>query len=194
MIQRSEADKQAQATRKAEDKQALAEAKKRGKEAFEAEKARIASQKLADAEAKKNEKLRLTAIKQAEKARLAAEKKARAAQRKGKRKATEQSVPDLPEGQPRSCPPPRESTSSTAQFLPQDPEYMDDIDPQADDLKFSLHPEDPANFLKLSAALRILIQHQLSDEDLDEADQLIRDYCTELLNVSHLQVIHRRKY
>ncbi|KAG1907550.1 uncharacterized protein F5891DRAFT_974250 [Suillus fuscotomentosus] len=188
MIQRSEADKQAQATHKAEDKQALAEAKKRGKEAFEAEKARIASQKLADAEAKKN-KLRLTAVKQAEKAQLAAEKKARAAQRKGKCKATEQSVPDLPEGQPWSCPPPRESTSSTAQFLLQDPEYMDDIDPQADDLKFSLHPEDPANFLKLSAVLRILIKHQLSDEDLDEADQLIRDYCTELLNLYSSNVV-----
>lgn len=68
MIQRSEADKQAQAARKAKDKQALAEAKKCGKDAFEAEKAHIASQKLADEDAKKNEKLRLTAIKQTEKA------------------------------------------------------------------------------------------------------------------------------
>ncbi|KAG2053857.1 hypothetical protein BDR06DRAFT_971950 [Suillus hirtellus] len=99
IIQRSEADKQAQATRKAKDKQALAEAKKCGKEAFEAEKACIASQKLADAEAKKNKKLRLTTVKQAEKVQLTAKKKAKTAQRKGKCKATEQSVPDLPEGQ-----------------------------------------------------------------------------------------------
>lgn len=63
---------------------------------------------------------------------------------------------------------------------------MDEIDLQADDLKFSLHPKDPANFLKLSAALCILIKHQLSDKDLDEVDQLLRAYCTELLNVSCL--------
>ncbi|KAG2121277.1 hypothetical protein DEU56DRAFT_918279 [Suillus clintonianus] len=66
---------------------------------------------------------------------------------------------------------------------------MDEIDIQADDLKFSLHPEDPANFLKLSAALHILIKHQLSNKDLDEADQLIHDYCTMLLNLYSSNIV-----
>ncbi|KAG2058078.1 hypothetical protein BDR06DRAFT_1004753 [Suillus hirtellus] len=80
-------------------------------------------------------------------------------------------------------------THLPAQFLPQDPEYMDDIDPQTDDLKFFLHPEDSSNFLKLSAALHILIKHQLSYEDLDEVDQLIHGYCTKLLNLYGSNII-----
>ncbi|KAG2066579.1 hypothetical protein BDR04DRAFT_1121104 [Suillus decipiens] len=88
------------------------------------------------------------AIKQTEKARLAAEKKAKAVQRKGKWKATEQNIKGLPEGQPQSEPPP--TSNATAQFLNQEP---DDGDSEPTNNKFSLHPDDPANFLKLCSAL-----------------------------------------
>lgn len=55
-----------------------------------------------------------------------------------------------------------------------------------DDLKFSLHPDDPGNFLKLCYALRILVRRVICDTDINEADQLLREYNTELIKVSHL--------
>ncbi|KAF7372218.1 hypothetical protein MVEN_00081200 [Mycena venus] len=48
---------------------------------------------------------------------------------------------------------------------------------------FNLHPDDPGNFLKLSAALSILQQETLWDADIDNADSLIREYCTELITL-----------
>ena len=53
-----------------------------------------------------------------------------------------------------------------------------------DELKPALHPDDPANFLKLCMALRILVKHTLLDHDISEADRLLREYCTELIQVS----------
>ncbi|KAG2351109.1 hypothetical protein BDR07DRAFT_1502581, partial [Suillus spraguei] len=126
MIQKLENKKEADATCKLEDRTALAEAKKCGKEAFEAKKVRIARDKVAAAEAKSQEKLQLAAIKQTEKAQLAAEKKAKAVQRKGKRKAIEQNV--------------------------EAHEPVDgDLEPAS--TKFSLHPDDPPNFLKFKTSL-----------------------------------------
>jgi hypothetical protein len=52
-----------------------------------------------------------------------------------------------------------------------------------DDLKFSLHPDDPGNFLKLCSALRILVRRVICDTDINEADRLIREYNTELIKV-----------
>ncbi|KIK33063.1 hypothetical protein CY34DRAFT_27105 [Suillus luteus UH-Slu-Lm8-n1] len=161
MIQKLENEKEADATCKLEDRTALA--KKRGKEAFEAKKAHIARDKLAASEAKNQEKLRLEAIKQTKKAQLAAEKKAKATQRK-------QNVEGLPE----------------AQFLNREP---DDGNSEPTNNKFSLHPDDPANFLKLSAAFRILIKHQICDHELDHADRLLREYCSELINLYGSAVI-----
>ncbi|KAG1847027.1 hypothetical protein DFJ58DRAFT_843343 [Suillus subalutaceus] len=51
------------------------------------------------------------------------------------------------------------------------------------DPKISLHPHDTAHFLKLSAALRILIRRDLSDDDIDRADALIREYNVELIHL-----------
>lgn len=51
------------------------------------------------------------------------------------------------------------------------------------EMKFSLHPDDPANFLKLSGALRLLVQNSITNQDIDRADLLIREYCTELITV-----------
>lgn len=50
----------------------------------------------------------------------------------------------------------------------------------------NLHPDDPSNFLKLSAALRILSQYVLTDADIVQADGLLRQYCTELISVSFI--------
>jgi hypothetical protein len=50
--------------------------------------------------------------------------------------------------------------------------------------KFSLHPDDPTNFLRLSAALRLLVRRRLTDANIDHSEHLIREYCTELLPVS----------
>jgi hypothetical protein len=44
--------------------------------------------------------------------------------------------------------------------------------------RFSLHPDNPKNFLKLSAALLILTKKTMV------ADNLLREYCTELISVS----------
>ncbi|KAF5332890.1 hypothetical protein D9758_017886 [Tetrapyrgos nigripes] len=47
----------------------------------------------------------------------------------------------------------------------------------------NLHPDDPQNFFKLSAALKILLAYQLTKEDAQEADTLLRSYCMELLHL-----------
>ncbi|KAG1796123.1 hypothetical protein EV424DRAFT_1353275 [Suillus variegatus] len=166
-----EADKDVQANRKADDRKALAEAKKQGKDALEAAKSKIAQEKIAAAEAKKQAKLQAALAKQVEKERLAKEKSARKGSKK--RKATSQIVEDLPEGSVRPPPPPPQSARTTQAV------EADDLE----DPKFSLHPDDPANFLKLSAALRILIQRKLSDDDIDRADTLIREYNVELIHL-----------
>ena len=50
--------------------------------------------------------------------------------------------------------------------------------------RFSLHPDDPKNFLKLSAALIILTKKTITTPELLTADNLLREYCTELISVS----------
>lgn len=48
----------------------------------------------------------------------------------------------------------------------------------------NLHPNDPGNFLKLCAALKILVSRRLiTEEGLNEADELIRQYGLELIEV-----------
>lgn len=46
-----------------------------------------------------------------------------------------------------------------------------------------LHPRDPANFLKLCAALKVLTSREVMADELEEADTLIRAYCLELVEV-----------
>ena len=147
-------------------------------------------------QAKKTERLRATAECQAEKAQVAAEKKARQLERKvrghclqsqfhqathdskaAKRKATSQMVEGLPEGEQRVPPPPVNHTTMGT-------DDNNIIDPEASNNKFSLHPDDSVNFLRLSAALRLLVRCRLTDSDIDRVEQLICEYCTELLPVS----------
>jgi hypothetical protein len=89
-----------------------------------------------------------------------------------KRKATSQTVDDTPEGIP--PPPPKNLAASCS--------VTDETDTAIDDT-FSLHPDDPINFLKLSTALRLLIKCRLSVEDIKLADELLREYGTELIKV-----------
>lgn len=60
----------------------------------------------------------------------------------------------------------------------------DDLDSHATkEDRFSLHADDPRNFLKLCSALRILIRRCITESDIDQADRLLREYCTELISV-----------
>jgi hypothetical protein len=61
-------------------------------------------------------------------------------------------------------------------------DYIVDHDVNSD--KFTLHPDDPKNFLKLCSALCILTQRRLLDSDINQAEQLLREYCSELIPVS----------
>ncbi|KIK79758.1 hypothetical protein PAXRUDRAFT_28329 [Paxillus rubicundulus Ve08.2h10] len=79
--------------------------------------------------------------------------------------------------------PPSANNNSSSTSMP-----LNDGD-VADDDKFSLHPDDPANFLKLSAALHLLIKCKLMDEDIDRADKLIREYGVELITLYRSAVI-----
>ncbi|KAG0693068.1 hypothetical protein DFH29DRAFT_881751 [Suillus ampliporus] len=177
VIQRLETQKQVAASHKADNRKSLAKAKKQGTDAYALEKARIAQENLALAEAKKTAKLKAAAAKEAEKLRLATEKKARAALKKvlGKHKATSQTVEDSPEGEVHQPPPP-----PPPQFNQQD---AGDDSENLDDLKFSLHPDDPDNFLKLCSALRILVRRVICDVDINEADRLLREYTTGLIKL-----------
>jgi len=46
-----------------------------------------------------------------------------------------------------------------------------------------LDPKDPANFLKLASALNIFLSDMLTDTQVNEADNLIREYNVELIMV-----------
>jgi hypothetical protein len=92
-----------------------------------------------------------------------------------KRRATTQIVEGLPEGVHRALPAPQDQRQwNTDEDL---------INAGSSDDKFSMHPDDSHNFLKLCSALRILVQRRLVDPDIDFADRLIREYCTELIPV-----------
>ena len=52
------------------------------------------------------------------------------------------------------------------------------------DPPFSLHPDDPKNFLKLSEALRFISQRRIWETENVQADKLLREYNTELITVS----------
>jgi len=55
--------------------------------------------------------------------------------------------------------------------------------PVTKDNRVSLHLDDPWNFLKLCSALCILIKQHITDSDIDQADHLVHEYCTELILV-----------
>lgn len=59
----------------------------------------------------------------------------------------------------------------------------DDDDDEPEPVYPNLHPRDPGNFFKLSAALKLLLGRKITDMDIDTADALLREYCVELMEV-----------
>ncbi|EMD33478.1 hypothetical protein CERSUDRAFT_57200 [Gelatoporia subvermispora B] len=47
----------------------------------------------------------------------------------------------------------------------------------------NMHPRDLSNFLKLSQAIRLILQDHLEESALSRADLLLREYCSELLEL-----------
>ncbi|OBZ70632.1 hypothetical protein A0H81_09173 [Grifola frondosa] len=52
------------------------------------------------------------------------------------------------------------------------------------DQAYSMHPEDPANFLMLSEVLCLLCQDKISVPTVMKVDTLLRQYCTDLIKAS----------
>ncbi|KAG6819078.1 hypothetical protein H0H93_015717 [Arthromyces matolae] len=60
----------------------------------------------------------------------------------------------------------------------------DDNDHEDEEPAFNnMHPRDPSNFFKLSAALKLLLAHKITDASIDKADVLLREYSTELIEL-----------
>jgi hypothetical protein len=55
--------------------------------------------------------------------------------------------------------------------------------------KFSLHPDDPKNFLKLSTALTLLVKKTITAEEVEKAQSLLCAYCVELIMVWHIFLV-----
>ncbi|KIO00297.1 hypothetical protein M404DRAFT_29676 [Pisolithus tinctorius Marx 270] len=177
-VEKPDAEKQQEAACKANNKLSLADAKKHGKEAYEAEKTRIAQENIAVAEAKKQARLQEVATSQIEKAQQAKAKKS-----SKKRKAASQNVEGLPEGKSCGSTDPQEATGNLrenheAPLTPKRPQVPNDGSD-----RLNLHPSDPANFLKPSMAIRILIKHAITDDDIDKADRLLHEYNIELIKL-----------
>ena len=60
----------------------------------------------------------------------------------------------------------------------------EEADEDDSSLPSHLHPRDLENFLKLCESLTIWLSDGLSEEMICEADRLLCEYCTELLEVS----------
>ncbi|RDX43089.1 hypothetical protein OH76DRAFT_1361580 [Lentinus brumalis] len=67
----------------------------------------------------------------------------------------------------------------------------DESEGEAEDVRHPsrLHPRDLENFLKLSSALTILLAHELDEQQLAQADRLLREYCIELIELYGPDVI-----
>jgi len=87
-----------------------------------------------------------------------------------------QVVEGVPEGEQHALPSPMQMSTVTAN-------EEDQIDAGITQDKFQLYPNDPSNFLKLSAAIRILLCCQFTDSDVNHTERLIREYCMELIPV-----------
>jgi hypothetical protein len=77
------------------------------------------------------------------------------------------------------------SNASTSQPKRKRPRPDGDVDePDDEELPSCLHPDDPANFLKLGRAMRILVSREITEQEIEEADALLREYTSELVEVS----------
>ena len=195
MIAEVEAEKKHKDDQKVNDRVALVKAKKLDKEAHAAVKARLTQEWAVTSEAKKMERLRIVAEQKTEKARLAAKSRAKRAHAKvcmystnvrplfivfilegTKWKAMSQAIEGVPEGEQYTLPPPTQVSTPMA-----NKKELSDLSITQD--KFLLHLNDPSNFSKLFTAICILLHCQLINSQIDHTDQLLREYCTELISV-----------
>lgn len=81
--------------------------------------------------------------------------------------------------------PPAPDPSRKRRRIAQDPDDSGDEREAHQDAQrpSNLHPDDPANFLKLSEALKIYMSYRITDTEIDKADNLIRAYNLELIKV-----------
>jgi hypothetical protein len=78
------------------------------------------------------------------------------------------------------------STTKKAKPRKRKKQHLTDDEDSDEDVPSRLHPDDPDNFVKLCTALRILLARELDDADVEVADERIREYCTELIEVCHM--------
>lgn len=78
------------------------------------------------------------------------------------------------------------STTKKAKPRKRKKQHLTDDEDSDEDVPSRLHPDDPDNFVKSCTALRILLARELDDADVEVADELIREYCTELIEVCHM--------
>lgn len=50
----------------------------------------------------------------------------------------------------------------------------------------NLHPDDPAHFMKLASVLKTFLAQEITKGEVEEGDQVLREYCIELVHVRHL--------
>ncbi|KAI6041804.1 hypothetical protein EDC04DRAFT_2892688 [Pisolithus marmoratus] len=165
LIAKQESEKMSNEEKKKADAQALKDMHSRGKDALAAEKACITAEKVAAEEAKKTEKLRVAEEKKAKKAWDA--ELERLAKSKGNptRVLADSTIPNGLDG-------------FVADILDEAVGEQDETDS-----KCILHPNDPSNFLKLCAAICLLIKNTVTDQEVSSADMLLQEYCTELIQL-----------
>lgn len=170
---------------KVSKKKAAADAKKLDRAEKEARKEAAKAQKHAEKEAEKARKQR---AKEAEKARKLAEK----AMHHATRHVQQAQASTSRNPQETDCahhvssphvPPNTPAHSEHAQSTPRPEGPPLASTASSDDSPYSMHPDDPANFLKLSEALRLLGAQILTAADITRADTLLREYNTELITV-----------
>lgn len=130
----------------------------------------------------------------ANKARI--DKKVRAAETKKQKAAAKKSTAEQRRAQENTRNPQQQTTSSTTldststtnraavKRSRRPPDEAINSEDEDEDLPSCLHPDDPANFLKLGQALRLFLAREISDTQIDVADGLLREYCQELVLVS----------
>ncbi|EPS99806.1 hypothetical protein FOMPIDRAFT_1030690 [Fomitopsis schrenkii] len=68
--------------------------------------------------------------------------------------------------------------------------WVDELDDEGDEPTHpNLHPDDPAHFFKLTRFLKLVLAVQVTDQSIDEAELLIREYGTNLLHLYGPDVI-----
>ncbi|KAI5988503.1 hypothetical protein EDC04DRAFT_2614528 [Pisolithus marmoratus] len=162
LIAKQESEKTSNEEKKKADAQALKDARSQGKDALTAEKARITAEKVAAEEAKKTEKLRAAEEKKAKKARDAELKRSKG---NPTHILADSTIPNGLDG-----------------FVADIPDEAVGEQDETDG-KCILHPNDLSNFLKLCATIHLLIKNTITDQEVSSADTLLREYCTELIQL-----------